>query len=368
MSLPSRPVAPPAETGVGRVIACFLQLPYYWRLQLPGLLVVWLTGIIYCFGYYGYRVGATLAMATWALFVSAVLMEALHVYYRRLNHRHLGDLEIIVRVVIVCVGAGLFTSTASIGFDLAMRLNVPGGHTLTRYVTGVFSTGMFYTAWSVLYFALKRSRAAAEAREKLRETEALATQAELTMLRYQLNPHFLFNSLTSLRGQILADPAKAREMTGELADYLRYTLLHSERQEMPLGEEVEAIGKYLALEKIRFEERLEVRIEIDPAARSLLVPTFLLQPLVENAFKHGASGRPGAPLRLSLVARLHEGELHLHVANRGQWRPPAPGTTGVGLANLRRRLEMLYPGRHAFQIAEEAGNVVAHIRLTAPLP
>jgi len=348
---------------IDRLVRVYLRLPIYWRLQIPGLAAVVLTGVVYCVAYYGQDIGAVLAMTAWATLVAAVLMEAMHLYYRHLIKRQLDDLRIILHVIVISVIAGAVTPAVSIIFDLRMGLNVPGGHTFTRYITGVFSMGMFYSAWSVLYFALKRSRAADEARKILEETQALASRAELAMLRYQLNPHFLFNSLTSLRQQIADDPHKARIMTGELADYLRYTLQHGEQQEIPLGEELEAIEKYLALEKIRFEERLEICFTIDPETRTWPVPTFLLQPLVENAFKHTFLNSTGQPLRLFISATLIHGTLELSVANRGRWKPGSEEECGIGLSNLRRRLQALYPNRYSFEIGQQNADVIARITL-----
>ncbi len=353
----------PPLSMVDRLVARYLRLPIYWRLQIPGLLAVFLTGVVYCVAYYGQDLRAVLAMTLWATIIAALIMEALHGWYKRLIRRGLEDLGIVIRVIAACALAGAITPAVSIVFDLWMDLNVPGGHTFTRYITGVFSTGMFYCAWSTLYFALKRSRAASEAKKVLEETQALASRAELAMLRFQLNPHFLFNSLTSLRQQIADDPRKARVMTGELADYLRYTLVNGERQEISLGEELEAIEKYLDLEKIRFEERLEVDFSIGKEARSWRVPTFLLQPLVENVFKHHHPSSPGAPIRLSISASIVEGALQLSVTNHGKWKGVNSTTTGVGLPNLKRRLQALYPERHCFEIGQKGENVVALVTL-----
>jgi LytS/YehU family sensor histidine kinase len=262
--------------------------------------------------------------------------------------------------------AGTITDLLCAGLVAATGIEPPGGLTIPRFVGGVFVMGLFYSGWSILYFAIKRTQAARQVKEMLRDMQAMATRAELAMLRYQLNPHFLFNSLASLRQQILEDPKKARDMTGELAGYLRYTLRHSEQTETPLGEELEAIEKYIALEKIRFEDALDVAFEIEPAARDWPVPSFLLQPLVENAFKHGAPALMESPLRLRIGAGVRDGVLHIEVANTGSWLEPADkcGNGGIGLDNLQSRLQRLHPVRHTFEIGPEDGWVFARISLS----
>lgn len=361
-----------AERGVGeRLRKFFLALPPYWRMQLPALALVWSTGLIYCVSFFQGLTVAALVIASWATLVEGVTMQLLRGYYHRLIARGLGDIALLVRVVVVSIVAGTITDLLSSGFTAALGIEVPGGMSVVRFVGGVFIMGLFYTAWSILFFAIKRTQAAQLAKEMLREMQAMATRAELAMLRYQLNPHFLFNSLASLRQQIIDDPAKARTMTGELAGYLRYTLNRSEQGETRLGEEVEAITQYLALEKIRFEDALEVTFEIEPGARDWLVPSFLLQPLVENAFKHGAPPLPNAPLRLVISASVLDGTLRLSVANTGEWRGPGSAspadekTGGVGLANVRRRLQTLYPDRQVFEIGPVDGWVCARISISA---
>ncbi len=301
-------------------------------------------------------------------------MQALRRYYQRLIAGGRGDLPVLARVIGVSVLAGTVTDLLSAGFVSTVGFEVPGGMSVPRFVGGVFVMGLFYMAWSILYFAIKRTQAVRQANEMLREMHELATRAELAMLRYQINPHFLFNSLASLREQIMEDPAKAHEMTGKLAGYLRYTLNQSEQIETPLGVELEAIEKYLGLEKMRFEQRLEVTFAIEPAARTWPVPSFLLQPLVENAFKHGAPPAEGGPLRLHIDASVREESLHVVVGNTGSWRPASvpggdaqPHDGDVGLTNLRRRLQTLYPQRHSLDIGPVDGWVRARISI-APLP
>ena len=226
-------------------------------------------------------------------------------------------------------------------------------------------------AFSSLDVAFRLWRAWEVQRRQADEALHLAQHAQLEMLRYQLNPHFFFNALNTIRALIDENRADARAMVTELSEFLRYSLARRDRLEVTLAEEVEAIGHYLAVEKKRFEEKLEVRVAVAEAARSWPVLSLLLHPLVENAVKHGMETSP-LPLRVSLEAGIVEGHLDIRIQNSGRWKAPlqggqsAPGGTGTGLANVRRRLENAYPGRHELEVGPQNDGVEALLRLYPP--
>ena len=230
--------------------------------------------------------------------------------------------------------------------------------------------------WSLVHLGLQYNTALREQQEQALRAEAAARDAQLRMLAYQLNPHFLFNTLNSIRALINEDRERARGMVTALSRYLRYALVDRPLHVALLEEEVASVRGYLAIEQVRFEERLDARVDVEPAALRCEVPAFLLNPLVENALKHGAAGTVGAPLVLRVEARLVEPDrLRLVVENTGRWataRPPAPNARdaddglagGVGLANVRARLEALHPGDHRIEIDEAEG----HVRVLVELP
>jgi len=154
-------------------------------------------------------------------------------------------------------------------------------------------------------------------------------------------------------------------MVTELAEFMRHSLVRDGGELTPLGDEVETIENYLSIEKARFEEKLDVLVDVDPAAREWLVPPFLLHPLVENAVKHGMRTSP-MPLRVELRARAAGGRLTLEVGNTGAWRPPAADGadgTGTGLSNVRARLEQSYPGRHRLRVTPGGGRVLTVVEI-----
>ena len=223
---------------------------------------------------------------------------------------------------------------------------------------------MTLTAWSALYFGVKNWRAWQKERENALEAVALANQAQLEMLRYQLNPHFLFNALNSIRASIDEDAARAKQMITQLSEFLRYSLSGSGEKEVLLSEELEAVQNYLAIEKIRFEEKLEVSFDVDNAAQDLPVPCFLLNPLIENAVKYGLNGQ-AKPLKICVSAKLRENALLLEVANTGNLQNNFKSNgAGIGLKNVRERIEKLFPNRAALELSESDGWVRAQIKIT----
>ncbi len=212
--------------------------------------------------------------------------------------------------------------------------------------------------WTALYVRLTERR-----RLQAREVALQLTlrEAELQALQQQVNPHFLFNCLNSIRALVVEDPPRAQEMVTRLANMLRYGLGRRVRDTVPLSVEMEIVGDYVALESVRFEERLRVQIDMDPATRHAEVPPMLLPTLVENAVKHGIAAAPSGGT-LAVRAARDGALLQIEVANSGGLGTPRP--EAVGLANLRERLRLLYGDRARFTLtAEDPGRVVARITM-----
>ena len=222
-----------------------------------------------------------------------------------------------------------------------------------------------YLAWTALYFLLRQELESRERELRLAQAETAAREAELATLRAQVNPHFLYNALTSILAECDENPRAVRAITSSLAAYLRSSLLQRHHHAQ-FGEEVDAISGYLRVEQARFEERLIHTLKIDDAARHALVPTAVLLPLVENAVKYGMRTSP-PPLRIDIAATLREDRLTIVVENTGRWIEPRPtpsDSTQIGLANLRRRLALLHQDQATLAIDHDAKRV----RVTVDLP
>ncbi|HEV3200292.1 MAG TPA: histidine kinase, partial [Bryobacteraceae bacterium] len=211
-------------------------------------------------------------------------------------------------------------------------------------------------AWIGLY-----SRITGRWRQKERETRLLLAlrEAELRALEAQVNPHFLFNCLNSIRALVVENPPQAQDMITRLANILRYNLHRDRSHTVPLASELEAVSDYLALESVRFEDRLRVKFAIDDDTRQVPIPPMLLQTLIENAVKHGIAPIPGGG-ELLIRATLRQDSMKVEVENTGQLRAPEPVGTGLGLSNVQERLRVLYGDRRAsLQLEQRDGRVAA---------
>lgn len=217
--------------------------------------------------------------------------------------------------------------------------------------------------WSLGYFWIKAERAWTVEVHHAEEAEHEAHRMELQMLRAQLDPHFLFNSLNSIASEIQPRPDTAIEMVCQLSEYLRYSLEHRKQTFSPLSAELGAMKAYLEIERTRYGERLSFEIDASPGALASVVPSFLLQPLVENALKHNLLERK-EKLSLKVKVVREAGQLHIEVANTGTLRQEAPSKSGgLGLDTLRRRLALHYPQRHRFQLEQRGPMVYATLEL-----
>ncbi|NIR44315.1 MAG: hypothetical protein GWN99_00135 [Gemmatimonadetes bacterium] len=227
--------------------------------------------------------------------------------------------------------------------------------------------GIYWVVFAVTH-ALRYYEEFRERELRASQLEAQLAQAQLQALRMQLNPHFLFNALNSIAVLMDHDPEGARAMLYRLSDLLNSTLRHGGSHEVPLSEELEHLESYLAIEEKRFRDRLNVSYDIDPETLDCAVPFLLLQPLVENALRHGIAPRTG-PGHVAISARREDGRLSLSVRDDGPGLAPGserPVEGGVGLSNTEARLQKLYGADHSLVFERpEAGGLEVRIEIPA---
>lgn len=218
--------------------------------------------------------------------------------------------------------------------------------------------------WISLYYGTKFWIEYQNEKERKEEALLLAQRAELEMLRYQLNPHFLFNSLNSIRALIDENQKAAKSMITELSEFLRYSLLQKDIAFVPLSRELEAIQHYLSIEKKRFEEKLEIEYNISEQARNFKVLSFLIHPLIENAIKHGMKTSK-MPLKILVQSFIHEHEFNLTICNSGKWEDHKLNIdgTGTGLQNVIKRLRNAYKDGYQLDIIKKEDIVCVQIKI-----
>lgn len=224
-----------------------------------------------------------------------------------------------------------------------------------------FNFTVVFFLWCLIYFGVQYFQNFRKSEiEKLRLAAALK-DAELLTLKTQMNPHFLFNALNSIRALTIQDPAKAQEAVTRLANILRYTLQSGGKETVTLEEEMAMVRDYLELETVRFEERLDWQASVAPETRLVLVPAMMIQTLVENAIKHGIAQLPRGG-RIRIETSFQNGDAAIRITNSGGLRNE-PNGTGLGIANVRQRLNLLYGTRSSFTLSASGDEVTAEVKI-----
>ncbi|MBS0504933.1 MAG: histidine kinase [Proteobacteria bacterium] len=257
----------------------------------------------------------------------------------------------------ILVAAGIYSLIDAWIFNTIQR---PGERfQISLFLGTIFLDFVVIAAWSALYYAINFFIVVEQQADQLRALESQASTAQLTMLRYQLNPHFLFNTLNSISTLVLLKQTeRANAMLSRLSSFLRYTLVNEPMGQVTIEQEIETLKLYLDIEKMRFEDRLRPIFEVDPVVLKARLPSLLLQPLVENAIKYAVTPlEEGADIIVS--ARLVVDRVRITVADTGPGLNTKPTatiqSTGVGLANIRDRLAQAYGQDHEFDARARAG-------------
>jgi two-component system LytT family sensor kinase len=321
----------------------------FWSLHAAGWLAYGLT--VY-FGFLFYKqpagIGPVIAIAATAGFVLSAPMR--YIYRRVWGHGERWTIPIVLATSYVTALA------------LRIVINIACQHyidpkpfaSLFDLFEGALISTYLLLCWSGLYFAVKYYESKQQQQEAVLKAVTLAQEAQLKMLRYQLNPHFLFNTLNAISTLILDNQnRKANHAVMRLSEFLRYTLDQDPMKRVTLRQEIEALDLYLGTERLRFGDRLRLEYAIEGGALDALVPSLLLQPLLENALKHAVSPREqGGMVRIE--GRARGAMLEISVVDDGPGlsdrSPPAERRGGVGLRNTRERLAVLYGDHYRFAV------------------
>jgi two-component system, LytTR family, sensor kinase len=284
-----------------------------------------------------------------------------NIHKKSLPNLSITSLSISVLAGLIFVYGGILISFILSGFKDFYQIK-----NISSFIRFLWLNTYPFIAWSALYLGYKIWEEWNFQRLEAEKEHTLAQTAQIEMLRYQLNPHFLFNTLSSLRALIRIDSNKAEDIVTRISEILRYSLSYENENNVLLYKEIEIIRNYFEIEKIRFGNNLLVEYKIDNLANNYPIPIFLIHPLIENAVKHGMQ-TSSKPLKINLTVAKTENGLLIEVSNSGIWieNNESKNSTGKGLANIKKRLEFYYPNNHQFIIIKNPDSVSIKIILNS---
>jgi hypothetical protein len=332
----------------------------YWLCQFAGWFVylgLWLLPAVYATDQPQTSAGPLVL----AFAAQAVISIAWTHGYRYVIHRAgwitTNPVRLVPRAALGCVLVGLAIAVSSISLSSLYR---DPGRPLRAWLPWAVATSVFNVVlWTTVYFGVHYVWRLRQAERDKRALTAFAAEAKLDVLRSQLNPHFLFNCLNSVRALIIEDPARAHTAVTALSTLLRYSLQATHVATVPLDDELEIVRTYLVLEAIRFEDRLRCEIDVGAQTGRVPIPPMLVQSLVENGVKHGIEQLPAGGV-ISVASWLDRDALHVRVTNTGEIAR-REGSTQVGLANSRERLRLIYGPRASLAMRQDGRQVIAEL-------
>ena len=293
------------------------------------------------------------------IWTTLILIQIYHRFSKR-------PLSVFQKAILIVVFSYVFSVGLVVFNDPVYRFlysKTPVFHAWDRYLIIAFSKIFVFFCLGIFYFLIQHWEELQLQKEKTLTAIALANEAQLQMLRYQLHPHFLFNALNAIRTLIYEDTKKADKMITDLSDFLRYSLTRENDHESRLKDEIDILRNYLDIQKIRFEDKIVIKIDIQKDTLEIKLPCFLIHPLVENAIKYGIQTST-PPLNVVIKGHVKNGSLFVKVSNSGKLKSANElDGTGTGLTNVKMRLNHFFPDRNAFDIFEEDGWVHAVIQI-----
>ena len=344
------------------------KISLFWQLQISGWFLLFMIYLVLYYRNYWDDsrtiIGLLITYVT-GFFISLLLRK----FFQKVDYKERTILFISVAIII----ASIVTSNIWFWFDVIIsklvlnQVQAYDNLNTQRYISYIWSKSFILFLWSAFYFTIKLWNDWRIEKLRAEKADDLAHSAQLQMLRYQLNPHFLFNSLNSIRALVEEDKFRAKSMITELSEFLRYSLISKNFADVPLSNELEAMKHYLSIEKTRFEDKLELTFNIDPEAETFPVLSFLIHPIIENAIKYGMKTTK-LPLRLEISAKVSNQNLILKICNSGKWidadaKNEKSGSTGTGLDNVKQRLENAFPNKHELKIIKSEANVCVEIEI-----
>ncbi|WJG08693.1 histidine kinase [Aliiglaciecola sp. LCG003] len=323
------------------------------------------------FGAINFFSRAAMQGVLWSEFVSTSVLvviawavsSGLRRFYRRSITSQVSLIALVSSVILASLVAGvLCTLLIFVALEpfASTLYDTETIFTTVSLVSNIINLSLVMLIWSSLYFVIKRYHKYEQMKADKQQLDAALKQVSLESLISQLNPHFMFNTINNIRALILEDTHKARDMLSHLADMYRYTLNSQENHLVTLAEELTMIDDYLALMDIQLEGRLQTEFEVETQSKAALLPRMMLQLLVENAIKYGIATKKSGG-KLVLIAKRDKDHLFLQVRNSGSIQAQKQDSTGLGLKNIKQRLDLLYADKASITMKNEHSQVVVSI-------
>ncbi len=313
----------------------------YWLSQILGWSLFAIVNIIVSSSYRQFSWQRTFIV----LYMCFVGISLTHIF-RSLIHKYtwvnLQLKKIIPRVIIASIVIGTIMILVWLTLDISTGILHFNKIRIGTLLGGIFQLSSIILLWALIYFSVHFFENYKKVEIEALIWEAAVKDFELKTLKSQLNPHFMFNALNSIRALIDEDPPSAQTAVTKLSNILRYSLKIERHETVSLAEEIQTVADYLALESIRFEERLKYNINIEPKSERVEVPPMMVQTLVENGIKHGISTRQEGG-EISISSKIIDSKLHIQIINSGNIDEDAlKNASGFGVSNTKHRLNLLY--------------------------
>ncbi|MFZ6050812.1 sensor histidine kinase [Halocola ammonii] len=342
-----------------------IKSKYFWILQAIG----WVLFAVFVFFLNLQSLGNN-----WATYVVSISVFAggfgwttLYRYFiHRKGWRELPMIKVIFPMLVASlIVATIWTATFLGAYYITSFLGAEINFTWSLAISNLVSSTLVIVLWSVIYFSVNLFNQSQRMRVEKYKLETAYKDAQLRVLKSQINPHFMFNALNNIRALMLEDVHKSREMLTRLSELLRYSLAYGKTKTVTIGDELEITRNFIALNSIQFDQRLKHTFDVDPQCINYKIPPMLIQMLVENSIKHGISQIPEGG-EIAVKVYTEQDHLTIEVSNTGtlKRRKLADGQNqNIGLKNIRERLTLLYGKNANFTLYESNGEVIANIKI-----
>jgi len=337
----------------------------YWVSQIAGWSVYTVVNLIFMAAFGKYTWQRLVVFIIICLF-GLLSTHQFRNYIKKNNWINLPIKKLLPRILLACLIIGTLIYSLAFSSDYALGQFKSDEFKIASPLAGIINLSGVVAIWSLIYFSFHYFQNYKRAEIESYIWEAAVKDFELKTLKSQLNPHFMFNALNSIRALIEEDPKSAQTAVTKLSNILRYSLKIERNETVPLDEEIQTVADYLALEAMRLEERIKYKISVDPKSSKIEIPPMMIQTLVENGIKHGIAKRTNGG-EIFVTTKLENSNLYISIKNSGQIEEDLlKQSNGFGISNTKQRLNLIYGDNAKFEIKNNSDDSVS-AEITIPV-